>query len=88
MDCLVNVTGEFKSVHPVCNTKASHSQMSLNSSQTGQQPEHPFHYGNGKDLVSLVQVRLLLRVFSSFFFLQTSVALGSGRWRVSRQFGL
>jgi len=26
--------------------------MSLNSSQTGQQPEHPFHYGNGKDLVS------------------------------------
>jgi len=39
VDCLVNVTGEFKSVNPVWNTQVSHSQMSLNSSQTGQQ--HP-----------------------------------------------
>jgi len=43
-------------------------QTSLDSSQTGQQ--HPvqycFHNGNGKDLVSLVQVRLLLRVFFLF----------------------
>jgi len=31
--------------------------------------------------------RLLLRVFSSSFFLRTSVALVSGRWRVSRQLG-
>jgi len=41
VDCLrlVNVTGEFKSVDPVWNTQASQSQMSPNSSQTGQQ--HP-----------------------------------------------
>jgi len=60
--------------------------MSINSSQPGQQ--HPvqqcFHNENGKDLVSLVQVCLLLR---GFFFKQTCVALGSGRWRISRQLG-
>jgi len=37
VDCRVHVTGESKSVDPVWNTQASHSQMSLNSSQTGQQ---------------------------------------------------
>jgi len=35
------------------------------------------------DLISLV--RLLLRVFPSLLFVQTSVALDSGQWRVSRQ---
>jgi len=65
VDCLVHVTGEFKFVDPVPNPQASHSQMSLNSSQTGQQDpvQYCFHNGNGKDLVSLVQVRLLLRFF-------------------------
>ena len=85
--CLIHVTCEFKSVDLVTNPQDSHSQMSLKSSQNGQQ--HPVQYccqnGNGKELGSLVQVRLLLRVFLLLFFLQTSVALGSGRWRVSRQ---
>ena len=77
MDCLVHVTGEFNSKDPVSNPQAPHSQMSLNSSQTGQQDpiQYCFHYGNRKDLVSLVQVRFLLRGFPSFFFKQTSVAL-------------
>jgi len=39
VDCLVHVTGEFKSVNSVSNPQASQCQMSLNSSQTGQQ--HP-----------------------------------------------
>jgi len=69
VDCLVHVIGEIKSVDPVSNPQAPHSQMSLNSSQTGQQDpvQYCFHNGNGKDLVSLVQVRFFLRGFLSFF---------------------
>jgi len=37
VDCLVPVTGEFKSKDLISNPQAPHSQMSLNSSQTGQQ---------------------------------------------------
>jgi hypothetical protein len=71
------VTGEFKSKDPVSDLQAPHSQTSLNSSQTGQEDpvQYCFYSGNGKDLVSLVQVRLLLRGFLLFFGRQTSVAL-------------
>jgi len=36
LDCLVHVTGEFKSKDPVSNLQAQHSQTSLKSSQIGQ----------------------------------------------------
>jgi len=45
------------------------------------------NFKDGTSLTFLVQVRLLLRVFLLPFFEQTSVALGSGLLRVSRQLG-
>jgi len=64
------MTGELKSKDPVSDPRAPHSQVSLNLSQNGQQDpvQYSFHNGNGKDLVSLVQVLSPSR-FSSFFLL-------------------
>ena len=64
------MTGELKSKDPVSDLQAPHSQVSLNSSQNGQQDpvQYSFHNGNGNDLVSLVQVLSPSR----FFFLVTN----------------
>jgi len=60
-------------------SEASHSQMSLNSSQTGQQQsvQYCFHNGNGKELVLWCMCAFSFGFFL-LYFLTNIVAFGNG----------
>ena len=82
VDCLVHVTGEFKSKNPVSDPQAPHSQaqMSLNSSQTGQQD--PVTVSIMKMEILFLWCRCAFSFGGSLLFVfnkQVLLCLGSGR---------
>jgi len=89
VDCLVHVTGECRpraGLKHAGLTLPDESKLVANWPAAPSSVVFPYYDGNRKDLFSLVQVRLPLQGFPSFF-LFTNKCLGSGRWRVSRQLG-
>jgi len=62
-------------VFPISIMDAAEVQQCFHNINTAE-VQQCFHNGNVKDLVSLVQVRLLLRVFPSFFFCTNKSCFG------------